>query len=360
MKICIVVGNRPQFIKAAALYRAASPEIEFSLIHSGQHFDHNLSRIFFEEMSLPEPDYFLGVGGYSHGKMTGIMLEKIEEIMMNDRPDWAIVFGDTNTTLAGALAASKLHIPLAHVEAGLRSFNREMPEEINRILTDHCANLLFTPNTQSSDQLKKEGMASDKVKVVGDVMFDTFMHYASEATERSQVLDKHQLQQETYVLATFHRQENTDDKTKLQQLIKGFTEVSKIHPVIIPLHPRTRKKLSEYGLMEEATQHLRLIDPVGYLDMIELEKNAKAIFTDSGGVQKEAFYANRPCFILRNETEWVELVEYGNHQLIGTDSTKIAHALSQTHNTNNSTPPNLYGDGKAAEKILDALCVATT
>lgn len=353
MKISTIVGARPQFIKAAVVSRAfreRRPDISEILVHTGQHFDADMSEVFFEELEIPRPDYHLGIGGGTHGRNTGRMIEAIEGVLLDERPDWVLVYGDTDSTLAGALAAVKLHIPVAHVEAGLRSFNRRMPEEINRVLTDHASDLLFAPTQRAVENLKAEGISHNKIKHVGDVMYDAALFYADRAEACSRILQTLGLQRKGYILATVHREENTDDPKRLAAIIRGLSAADA--SVIFPLHPRTRKRLQEYGLSLEIP--LYPIDPVGYMDMVMLEKYATLIATDSGGVQKEAYFHGVPCVTLRDETEWVELVEQGFNCLVGSDPEKIAMAVR----ANPDQPDrhlSLYGDGHAAEKILSHL-----
>jgi UDP-GlcNAc3NAcA epimerase len=357
MKITIITGNRPQFIKAAAFYRSAkNDKIDLSLIHTGQHYDENMSSIFFKEMDLPDPNHSLGIGGGSHGAMTGRMIESLEKLLLKERPDVVLVMGDTNSTLAGALAAVKMHIPVAHVEAGLRSYNRKMPEEINRVLTDHASDYLFTPCEAATKTLLKEGIANSKIYQTGDVMYDVFLHYRSKAQAQSTILKKLNLKPQHYVLATVHRAENTDLIHPLREIMRGLCAISKDIPVVFPLHPRTRKVLHENKLIDEfETKNLILIDPVGYFDMLLLEENAKAIFTDSGGVQKEAYFCRVPCLTLRHETEWTELIQHGFNRLVPPQSEKIIEAYAECHEKMLPWEINLYGKGDAAKNILDTL-----
>jgi UDP-GlcNAc3NAcA epimerase len=325
MKILTIVGARPQFIKAAAVSRRlqSHPQIQEVLVHTGQHYDENMSDVFFQELEIPTPDYHLGIGSSSHGAQTGRMLEKIEEVLLQESPDLLLVYGDTNSTLAAAIAAVKLHIKVAHVEAGLRSFNRRMPEEINRVLTDHAANLLFAPTDSAVENLRNEGIAEEKIHLVGDVMYDAALDYLTKAEDKSLILQDLKLTSQNYILATVHRAENTDDPKRLQNIFTALVEVSKKITVVLPLHPRTRAALQRERLLDSVNNALCLINPVGYLDMVILEKNAKLITTDSGGVQKEAFFYRVPCVTLRDETEWVELVECGANVLAGTNKQKI-------------------------------------
>jgi UDP-N-acetylglucosamine 2-epimerase len=411
MKIITIVGARPQFIKAAVVSRAIinhnavngnDPDrIKEIIVHTGQHYDHNMSDIFFEEMQIPEPNYFLNINGLTHGAMTGQMLEKIEAVLVDEKPDVVLVYGDTNTTLAGALAAVKLHIPVAHVEAGLRSFNRRMPEEINRVLTDHVASFLFCPTQQAVDNLKDEGIgrgsssahkpvsSSSKevecdpvqkiedsstnefmnlrgnlfslspithdlmpiVVMVGDVMYDSVLFNLKIAETKSKIIEKLNLKSKAYALATVHRAENTDDSHRLQAIFEALGKISAEGlGVVLPLHPRTRKLLDASRLSDTK---INIIEPVSYLDMLELEQQAQLILTDSGGVQKEAYWMKVPCITLRDETEWIETIETGWNILAGADRDKIIE--SATDDRRPSTQYPAYGDGKAGEKIVDIL-----
>lgn len=358
MKIASIVGARPQFIKAAAVSRVlrATPEVQEVLVHTGQHYDENMSEIFFRELEIPEPDYNLGIGSGSHGAQTGRMLEAIEEVLLREQPDWVLVYGDTNSTLAGALAAVKIHIPVAHVEAGLRSFNRQMPEEINRVLTDHASDLLFAPTETAVENLHREGIPENRVYLVGDVMYDAAIYYAAKAERESRVLEQLNLKPKTYILATIHRAENTDVPARLQAIFKGIAIIAQEVPVVLPLHPRTRAALTREGILEGVTGDIRLIEPVGYLDMVMLEKNARLIVTDSGGVQKEAFFYGVPCLTLREETEWVELVERGWNRLVPPWSWEaVAEGIRQALSASPGRPGQPYGDGQSACRIAEVL-----
>ncbi|WP_066425236.1 non-hydrolyzing UDP-N-acetylglucosamine 2-epimerase [Anabaena sp. 4-3] len=360
MKILTIVGARPQFIKAAAVSRRlqSHPGIQEVLVHTGQHYDENMSDVFFQELEIPAPNYHLGVGSDSHGAQTGRMLEAIEKVLLAESPDWVLVYGDTNSTLAGAIAAVKLHIPVAHVEAGLRSFNRQMPEEINRVLTDHAADLLFAPTTAAVDNLRHEGITEEKIHLVGDVMYDAAIDYGVKAEQKSLILEHLGLTPQKYILATIHRAENTDDPKRLEAIFTGLAAISQNIPVVLPLHPRTRAALSRAGLWEKASQSLQLIEPVGYLDMVMLEKNAQLIATDSGGVQKEAFFYRVPCVTLRAETEWIELVQLGwNRLLPPLNSSDVANGISDAllNVSGREVSENLYGGGLATAKILQLL-----
>jgi len=316
-RILTVIGARPQFIKAAAVSRriAETGGLQETLVHTGQHFDANMSDVFFDELDIPHPAHHLGIAGGGHGAMTGRMLAALEELMIAGPPDMVMVYGDTNSTLAGALAAAKLHIPVAHVEAGLRSFNRRMPEEINRILADQCSDLLFTPTAAATANLLNEGVPRSRIVECGDVMFDAALHFAARAEANGAGAARFGLAPGGYVLATVHRQENTDDPARLAAILGGLARVAAVMPVVLPLHPRTRARIGAAGL-DAQLGAVRVIDPVGYLDMVGLEKDACVIATDSGGVQKEAFFHGVPCVTLRDETEWVELVEAGWNRLV--------------------------------------------
>ena len=351
MKIITVIGARPQFIKAAVVSRALAkhrPDVREILVHTGQHYDANMSDVFFEELNIPRPDHNLGVGGGTHGQNTGRMIEKLEELMLEERPDWVLVYGDTDSTLAGALAAAKLHIPVAHVEAGLRSFNRRMPEEVNRVLTDHVAAVLFAPTELARRNLRNEGIAEEKIQVVGDVMYDAALYYKPLA-RKPVWFDALSIPVNEYVLCTIHRAENTDDRNHMQSIFQGLEGAGL--QVILPLHPRTRKKLQEMNILPPA--NILVVDPVGYLEMVWLEANCKLIATDSGGVQKEAYFHEKPCVTLRNETEWVELVEEKVNQLTGADSLKIINSIQRAFFK--SSELLLYGQGNSAEIIVKKL-----
>jgi len=346
-KIITVVGARPQFIKAATLSRQFQLKgIEEKIIHTGQHFDANMSEVFFEEMEIPKPSYQLDIHGLTHGAMTGRMLEGIEEILLKEKPDGLLVYGDTNSTLAGALAASKLHIPVIHVEAGLRSYNMDMPEEINRILTDRISSVLFCPTDTAINNLKREGYEHMPIKIIknGDVMQDAAMYYADKAEKKSTIIQQAGLHK--FVLATIHRQENTDSPENLRNIIDGLNEINRQTPVVVPIHPRTRNILKEYHIKPE----FRLIDPIGYFDMIMLLKNCELVITDSGGVQKEAFFFGKHCITLREQTEWVELVDKGYNVLAGSDPLKLKTAYEFFKTKNSDFSVDLYGKGKAAEQ----------
>jgi len=346
-KIITIVGARPQFVKAATLSRQFNLlGIEELIIHTGQHFDANMSEVFFEEMEIPKPAYQLDIHGLTHGAMTGRMLEGIEEILIQEKPDGVLVYGDTNSTLAGALAASKLHIPVIHVEAGLRSYNMEMPEEINRILTDRISNVLFCPTETAVNNLKKEGFDNMPIQIIknGDVMQDAAIYYAAKAEEKSEILNKINLSK--FVLGTIHRQENTDSLVNLTNIIAGLNEINRQIPVVVPIHPRTRNILAQQNIVPA----FKLIDPVGYFDMIMLLKNCELVITDSGGVQKEAFFFGKHCITLREQTEWIELVENGFNILVGTNPLKLSQAFDFLKTNKSDFSIDLYGKGEAAER----------
>jgi UDP-GlcNAc3NAcA epimerase len=354
LKVVTIVGARPQFVKAAMVSRALRKHrgCREILIHTGQHYDANMSARFFEELEIPEPDHNLGVGSGSHGDQTGRMLTLIEKILLQEKPDWTLVYGDTNSTLAGALAAAKLHIPVAHVEAGLRSFNRRMPEEINRVLTDHVSEMLFAPTKTAVVNLAAEGIGGKNVALVGDVMCDAAIFYARRAAQTSPILKHLKLESNHYILATIHRAENTDALARLKIILRGLELVAKKIPVVLPLHPRTRAVMKSVGL---TAADVRIIEPVGYLEMIELERHAAVIATDSGGVQKEAYFHRVPCVTLRAETEWTELVRTGWNRLCPPKSTSL---LAKTILAAIGKPGKniqLYGGGNAAGCIVEKL-----
>ena len=353
MKIVTVIGARPQFIKAAVVSRAiaAHKDIKEVIVHTGQHFDANMSDIFFEEMCIPKPDYNLNVNGLGHGAMTGQMLEKIEAVLLQEKPDWVLVYGDTNSTIAGALAAKKLHIKVGHVEAGLRSFNMDMPEEINRILTDRISDILFCPTETAVNNLKKEGYENINCRIVrnGDVMQDAALFYAGRAERPKADIP------EDFVLCSVHRAENTDDPERLRNIFSALEEISKTCRVVLPLHPRTKGKLSAIGY-DTNNSHILFIEPVGYLEMVWMLKHCRLVMTDSGGLQKEAYFFDKDCITFRDETEWVELVKYGYNFLAGDDKGKIIslyNHISDKNNIEQKTP--LYGNGNAGDLIVETL-----
>ena len=386
MKIVTIVGARPQFIKAAAVNRAiqainrshrpfsqpySKKKIQEILVHTGQHYDYLMDKIFFNELKLPRPDYHLGVGSGSHARQTAMMLERIEPVLEKEKPEMVLVYGDTNSTLSGALAAAKLNIPVAHVEAGLRSYNRTMPEETNRLVTDHLSTFLFCPTHQALENLSKEGIrdgGGKVVKKVGDVMYDSVLYYSELAGKKSTLLEDlglHNRQSAIpacpagrpnpqYYLATLHRVENTDNPKRLKSILKALNEIGKDVPVVFPLHPRTKKMIEAYHLFP-GTQWIKLIDPVSYLDMLQLEKNAKAILTDSGGVQKEAYWFGVPCFTLRDETEWVETIRSGWNILVGTGKKIVEEIRKRDWRKIPSRKRKIFGNGKASEEIVQVI-----
>lgn len=347
MKIITIVGARPQFVKAAATSNKLRKVHNEILVHTGQHYDANMSEVFFDELNIPRPDYNLEVGSGSHGKMTGTMLIKLEEIYIKEKPDLVLVYGDTNSTLAGALCASKLLIPVAHIEAGLRSFNMDMPEEQNRVLTDHVSKLLFVPTEAAVKNLKNEGIVKN-VYNVGDVMYDAILNFKSLAEAKSSILEELNIK-DKYILTTVHRAENTNDINRLGSIIAALNESGM--NIVLPIHPRTKKYIKEYGL--KLNSNIKVIESVGLLEMIQLEMNSQKIATDSGGVQKEAYFLKKPCITLRDETEWVETVENGWNKLVGTDKNKILEALANFNPKHEQK--NIFGDGHAADKIVSIL-----
>jgi len=352
MKVLTVVGARPQFIKAAPVSKAlaAAGHQEF-LVHTGQHYDYGMSQVFFVELGLREPDINLGIGSGAHGWQTGQMLIKLEEILQAQAPDWVLVYGDTNSTLAGALAAVKLHLPIAHVEAGLRSFNREMPEEHNRRLTDHCADLLLCPTQTAVGNLASEGITSG-VHLVGDTMYDAVLQFADIARRFSTILQDLELQPEGYLLATIHRPYNTDSAERLQSILEALAAIGE--PVIFPVHPRTRQRMAALNVPTLERSNVRSLEPLGYLDMLVLEQHARMILTDSGGMQKEAYFFGVPCVTLRPETEWEETVQSGWNVLVGADPERIREAV-KARAWPGGDPLPIFGDGSAAQRIVNLL-----
>lgn len=380
IKILNIVGARPQFIKLVPILKAirdynsenSGNPIKVTVIHTGQHYDYGMSQVFFEELGLPPPDYHLDVGSGTHAYQTGLMLIRIEGVLLKEKPDLVLVYGDTNSTLAGALAAAKLHIPIAHVEAGLRSFNREMPEEINRVLTDHISDLLFCPTETAVRNLDREGITNiinggklislemknqtfnfhkPLVLNVGDIMYDALLMYLELAEEKSTIIDRLGLRAKEYALATVHRAENTDNIERLEKIWQSLIMLANSGlKVVVPLHPRTRKILS-FKSFKLSSNNLLAIEPISYLDMLLLEKNAKVILTDSGGVQKEAFFLKVPCITFRKETEWVETVETGWNILVDSDAEKVYHAVLNVKEGIKSVSP--YGDGLAGKRIVE-------
>ena len=370
MKIVTVIGARPQIIKAAALSRAISEhfknEVHEVIVHTGQHYDDNMSQVFFDELGIPQPNYNLGVGSASHGVQTAKMIEGIEEILLKEKPDYLVLYGDTNSTLAGAIAASKIHVPIAHIEAGLRSFNKSMPEEINRICCDHCSTLLFSPTATGFKNLINEGFNPDNKKKFtidnpgiyhcGDVMYDNSKHFANIADKKSQILDNENLRGIDYVLCTIHRDNNTDQPERLNAIFKALLKISESKTVVLPLHPRTAKLLNtnlEPDLYNKITNspNIKILPPASFLDMIVLERHAQMVVTDSGGVQKEAFFFQKPCLILRTETEWKEIVECGAAVITDADESRIIVAFNNFVDNPPHKFPQIFGDGNAAAFI---------
>jgi UDP-N-acetylglucosamine 2-epimerase (non-hydrolysing) len=349
MKIATIVGARPNFVKMAPVSNELRKSFIEVIVHTGQHYDYDMDRIFFEEMGIPEPDYHLGVGSGSHGIQTGEMLRKIEEVLLRERPDMILVIGDTNTTLAGALAAAKLHIPVAHLESGLRSFDRTMPEEINRILTDHCSDMLLCPTRVAVENLAREGVTHD-VYLTGDVMVDAIAGHYQVAAQKSRILEELGVKPGDYYLATVHRAENTDVKENLAAIVDAFCQLDN---VVLPCHPRTEKYLKSFGLWDRLSAHVKLTRPLGYYDILVLEKNARKILTDSGGVQKEAYILKVPCITLRKNTEWVETVEDGWNVLVGSDREAIVHMAREFKPRNGHR--DVFGDGMASARVRDIL-----
>lgn len=350
-KILSVVGARPQFIKMAAFHRATlNHDINHYIVHTGQHYDANMSNIFFEEMNIPKAHQNLGIGGGTHGENTGRMIEKLEKVLTRQAPDWLVVFGDTDSTLAASIAATKIQIPIAHVEAGLRSFNRSMPEEVNRVLTDHVSDLLFTATDSANENLKKEGIPDFRVHTCGDIMFDVALFYKNKKNTNS-ILSQLSLRPNEYILATVHRAENTSSMLQMQSVVEALSILGQ--PTILPLHPRTAYSMKQYGL--GFSENVKVIEPVGYLDMLALEANAKFIVTDSGGVQKEAYFHEKPCITLRNETEWVELVDAKVNFIVGLDIEQIHAALKKISNSTFDFSAPFYGNGDSADKMVEIL-----
>lgn len=363
LKVLTIVGARPQFVKAATVSRAIREigGLTEVLVHTGQHYDANMSDVFFQELGIPTPAHHLGIGSGRHGAQTGRMLEAIEGVILSESPDWVLVYGDTNSTIAGALAAAKLHVPVAHVEAGLRSFNRRMPEEINRVLTDHVSDLLLAPTVTAVNHLRSEGVDSSKVHLTGDVMYDAALYFRERALSDSQAHARFGVSEGNYVLATVHRAENTDDPQRLVSIVQALGDISARLPVIWPVHPRTRAAMSQCGVSLPSDVHL--VDPVGYLDMVMLEAGARLIVTDSGGVQKEAFFFKVPCVTLRDQTEWTELIDCGwNRLLPPVDSDFIRTGLLQALDEGKPSlwPDTLYGTGRAAHTVVQCLLESAT
>ena len=384
MKIVTIIGARPQIIKAAALSRAIrsrySNKIQEIIVHTGQHYDENMSQVFFDELSIPRPDYNLHVGSATHGVQTAHMTEGIEDILMKEQPDYIVLYGDTNSTLAGAVAAAKIHVPIVHIEAGLRSFNKAMPEEINRIVCDHCSTLLFTPTKAGLENLKREGFPVDesgvstgstatptidnpKVYHCGDIMYDNSLHFSELAESKTDIINRLNLNEKQYVLATIHRDSNTDQPERLNAIFTALIELSKEIRIVLPLHPRTAKLLKtnlEAEKQEQvfSTTNITLIPPISFLEMVALERHAQLVMTDSGGVQKEAYFFRKPCIILRPETEWVEIVQTGNAILADADEVRIMQAWKHFKDNPPCEFPEIFGDGHAAEFMLEKMLQA--
>lgn len=374
MKIITIIGARPQIIKAAAISRQISNyyanQIEEIIVHTGQHYDQNMSEVFFDELNIPRPNYNLEVGSSSHGTQTARMIEKIEEIIGIENPNYIILYGDTNSTLAGAVAASKVNVPIVHIEAGLRSYNRKMPEEINRIVCDHLSTLLFSPTSTGYNNLIKEGFNPNNKKEFtpdnpgifhcGDIMYDNSLHFAKLTAEKSSILEDHGLKEVEFILSTIHRDHNTDVKENLESIFKALLKISEEFKIVLPLHPRTKNKLEEMENKKlkariNESENLILIAPASFLDIIELEKSSKMIITDSGGVQKEAYFFNKPCVILRPETEWVEILETGKAKLVSANYEKILEAFHDFKNEKSQEFPQIFGSGNAAKFICEKI-----
>ncbi len=387
MKLVTIIGARPQIIKAAALSRAIrnhyADQIQEVIVHTGQHYDDNMSQVFFDELQIPRPDYNLHVGSASHGVQTARMTEGIEALLIKEKPDFIVLYGDTNSTLAGAVAAAKIHVPIVHIEAGLRSFNKSMPEEINRIVCDHCSTLLFTPTKAGLENLKREGFPVDesgvstssttaaptidnpKVYHCGDIMYDNSLHFADIAEEKTDIIQRLDLVSKPFILSTIHRDTNTDHPERLGAIFDALIELSKENQIVLPLHPRTAKLLKTNLSNEKQTlifssPNIKLIPPVSFLEMIALERHAQLVMTDSGGVQKEAYFFKKPCIILRPETEWVEIVQTGNAILADADGSRIMDAWQHFKNNPPTTFPEIFGDGHAAEFMLKQMLLANS
>ena len=387
MKLVTIIGARPQIIKAAALSRAIrnhyADQIQEVIVHTGQHYDDNMSQVFFDELQIPRPDYNLHVGSASHGVQTARMTEGIEALLIKEKPDFIVLYGDTNSTLAGAVAAAKIHVPIVHIEAGLRSFNKSMPEEINRIVCDHCSTLLFTPTKAGLENLKREGFPVDesgvstssttaaptidnpKVYHCGDIMYDNSLHFADIAEEKTDIIQRLELVGKPFILATIHRDSNTDHPERLGAIFDALIELSKENQIVLPLHPRTAKLLKTNLSNEKQTlifsiANIKLIPPVSFLEMIALERHAQLVMTDSGGVQKEAYFFKKPCIILRPETEWVEIVQTGNAILADADESRIMQAWAHFKDCPPTTFPEIFGDGHAAEFMLKQMLLANS
>jgi UDP-N-acetylglucosamine 2-epimerase len=352
MKIISIIGARPQFIKASVVSEELRKNFTEVIIHTGQHYDYEMSKLFFEQLNIPKPDYHLNVGSGTHGYQTGEMLKRIEEILIAEKPDLVLTYGDTNSTLAGALAASKMHVKTGHIEAGLRSFDKSMPEEINRIITDHCSDLLFCPTKTAVNNLKSEGITSG-VYLTGDVMVDCLLKYIEVAEEKTTILEDLGIDRKRYLVVTIHRASNTDNRANLEQIVGALSEINE--PIIFPIHPRTRKRLIEFGLYDKLInqKNIKVIQPAGYLEFLMLMKNARIIITDSGGIQKEAYILKVPCITLRENTEWVETVQDGWNVLVGAKKETIVNVCSVEES--NKSYNNHFGRGNASGKIVQYL-----
>ena len=374
MKIVTVIGARPQIIKAAALSRAIKThyanEIQEVIVHTGQHYDNNMSQVFFDELGIPRPDYNLHIGSASHGVQTARMTEGIEEILLKEKPDYLVLYGDTNSTLAGAVAAAKIHVPIVHIEAGLRSFNKAMPEEINRIVCDHCSTLLFSPTLAGVENLKREGfpMNNDgpytidnpRVYHCGDIMYDNSLYFAEITEQKTDIIQRLELTGRPFILSTIHRDSNTDQPKRLTAIFDAILKLSEEYPVVLPLHPRTAKLLKINLTAEKQAQifsspNIKIIPPVSFLEIIALERHAQLVMTDSGGVQKESYFFKKPCIILRPETEWVEIVQTGNAILADADENRIMQAWKHFKDNPPTVFPEIFGDGHAAEFMLEQM-----
>ena len=374
MKIITIVGARPQIIKAAAISRAIEKisNVNEVIVHTGQHYDHNMSEIFFTELGIPNPDINLNVGSNSHGKQTAVMIEKIEQVLLDESPSAVIVYGDTNSTLATAIAAVKIYVPIVHIEAGLRSYNKQMPEEINRIMCDHSSTLLFSPTQTGIKNLKNEGfdihfngkadLDHPKVFHCGDIMYDNSIHFSSLSDQNSSILSDLGMEKNNFILSTIHRNDNTDNADKLTSIFQSFIEIGNTFklPIILPLHPRTMKMMNallseELNNEIEQNEFIRIIPPTSFLDIIALEKNCRLVITDSGGVQKEAYFFKKPCIILRPQTEWVEIVETGNAIITDADRDNIISAVGKFLGTDTLSFPPIFGNGKSAEFIVNQI-----
>lgn len=374
MKILTIIGARPQIIKAAAISREISKNysdtIKEIIVHTGQHYDQNMSEVFFDELNIPKPNYNLNVGSSSHGAQTATMIVGIEDIIVKESPDYLILYGDTNSTLAGAIAASKVNVPIVHIEAGLRSYNRKMPEEVNRIVCDHLSTLLFSPTMTGYNNLIKEGFDPNNkneftpdnpgIFHCGDIMYDNSLYFAELSAEKSSILKDYGLVEGEFVLSTIHRDHNTDIKKNLESIFEALLKISEEYPILLPLHPRTKNKLEQMENEDlqariHKSQNLILIPPASFLDIIELEKSSKMIITDSGGVQKEAYFFNKPCVILRPETEWVEILETGKAKLVSANYEEILVAFHEFKKEKSQEFPKIFGDGNAAKFICEKI-----